>query len=129
MTVKDFLVVFASFLEKNLSPGLEEMFGSYSSWIMGGVVAVLSRGVVAKVEENSAMLKKLGIMNADGSISIDGVESFLQGAFEKSPELRIDPKKLLGLKFDNPLLSNLLDGEMVFRPEEAQEFIAMLRNR
>ena len=129
MTVKDFLVVFASFLEKNLSPGLEEMFGSYSSWIMGGVVAVLSRGVVAKVEENSAMLKKLGIMNADGSISIDGVDEFLQGAFAKSPELRIDPKKLLGLKFDNPLVSNLLDGEMVFRPEEAREFISMLRNR
>lgn len=129
MTVKDFLVVFASFLEKNLSPGLEDMFGSYSSWIMGGVMAVLSRGVVAKVEENSAMLKMLGIMNADGSISIDGVEEFLQGAFAKSPELRIDPKKLLGLKFDNPLVNNLLDGEMVFRPEEAREFISMLRNR
>ena len=75
------------------------------------------------------VLKMLGMLNTDGIVFIDGVEEFLEGAFEKSPELRIDPKSILGLKFDNPLVNNLLDGEMVFHPEEAKEFISMLRSR
>lgn len=129
MTVKEFLVVFTNFLEKNLSPGLNESFGSYSSWIMGGIMAGLSRGVVNKINENADVLKMLGMLNSDGTVSIDGIEEFLEGAFEKSPELRIDPKSILGLKFDNPLVNNILDGEMVFRPEEAKEFISMLRSR
>lgn len=129
MTVKDFLVVLTSFLEGNLGPGLENHLGGAAPWILGGVMAGVSRGVAAKVNENSELLKMLGIMSEDGNINIDGVEEFLEGAFQKSPELRIDPKKVIGLKFDNPLLNNILDGEIVFRPEEGKEFISMLKNR
>lgn len=129
MTVNDFLVVMASFLEGNLGPGLEKHLGGFAPWVMGGVMAGVSRGVAQKINENSDILKMMGIMDQNGNISVDGVEEFLSGAFEKSPELRIDPKQLLGLKFDNPLINNLLDGEIVFRKEEAQELISMLKKR
>lgn len=129
MTVKDFLVVLTSFLEGNLGPGIENYLGGAAPWILGGVMAGISRGIAAKVNENAELLKMLGIMSEDGNISIDGVEEFLEGAFEKSPELRIDPKKVIGLKFDNPLLNSILDGEIVFRPDEGKEFIELLRSQ
>lgn len=129
MTVKDFLVVMASFLESNLGPGLESHLGSFAPWVMGGVMAGVSRDVAQKINENADILKMMGIMDQTGNISVEGVEEFLSGAFAKSPELRIDPKQLLGLKFDNPLIKGLLDGEIVFRKEEAQELISMLKNR
>lgn len=129
MKINDFLVILTSFLESNLGPGLEKHLGGMASWLMGGVMAGLSRGVTAKITENSELLKMLGIMDKDGDIDIDGVEEFLKGAFEKSPELRIDPRELLNLKFQNPLLDNLLDGEIVFRPDEGKEFIELLRSQ
>jgi hypothetical protein len=129
MTVNDFLVVMASFLEGNLGPGLEKHLGGFAPWVMGGVMAGVSRGVAQKINENSDILKMMGVMDKDGNISVEGIEEFLSGAFAKSPELRIDPKQILGLKFDNPLANSLLDGEIVFRKEEAQELITMLKNR
>lgn len=129
MKINDFLVVLTSFLESNLGPGLEKHLGGMASWLLGGVMTGLSRGVAQKINENADMLKLMGVMDKDGNISVEGIEEFLSGAFAKSPELRIDPKHLLGLKFDNPLVNNLLDGEIVFREEEAQELITMLKNR
>lgn len=78
--------------------------------------------------DNSDLLKSLGIMNESNDIDIAALEKFMNGAFAKTPTLRMNPKELLNLKFQNPLLDKFLQGELVFTKEEGEEFIQLLKS-
>lgn len=128
MKLENFMIVTTSFLEKNLTPGLTAQYGSLAEWFFGGALALLSPMIRQKISSNVDMFKSLGVMNEFGDIDIAAVENFMNGAFSKTPTLRINPKDLLNLKFDNPLVNQFLQGEMVFTKEEADEFISLLKS-
>ena len=73
------------------------------------------------------MFRSIGVMDEANNINIAALECFLNGAFAKTPTLRINPKELLNLKFDNPLINKFIQGNLVFTKEEGEEFIQLLK--
>lgn len=128
MKLEKFMTVATSFLEKNLTPGLTAQYGSLAEWLFGGALALLSPIIRQQILRYADLLKSLGIMNDVGDVDISALENFMNGAFAKTPTLRINPKDLLNFKFDNPLVNQFLQGEMVFTREEANEFINLLKS-
>ena len=128
MKLENFMTVATSFLEQNLTPGLTAQYGDLAQWIFGGALALLSPSVKQQILNNANLLKSLGIMNENNDIDLAALEKFMNGAFAKTPTLRMNPKELLNLKFDNPLVNKFLQGEIVFTKAEADEFINMLKN-
>ena len=128
MKLENFMTVATSFLEQNLTPGLTAQYGDFAQWIFGGALALLSPSVKRLMLDNSDLLKSLGIMDEANNINIEALANFMNGAFAKTPTLRMNPKELLNLKFDNPLVNKFLQGEIVFTKAEADEFINMLKN-
>lgn len=128
MKLENFMTVATSFLEQNLAPGLTAQYGDFAQWIFGGALALLSPAVKQRILNNADLLKSLGIMNESNDIDIAALEKFMNGAFSKTPTLRMNPKELLNLKFQNPLLDKFLQGELVFTKEEGEEFIQLLKS-
>jgi hypothetical protein len=125
MDKQKFLTTTVSFLEHNLLPGLRESLGRYADFILGGV---LMATVPKKFHEFAPMLKGLGLMNDCEEIDVDALATFLTGGFERTPELIISPRELLGFKFENPLVNQLLPGNIRFTRAEADEFINLLKS-
>ena len=128
MKLESFMTVAVSFLEQNLAPGLIAEYGNIAQWVLGGALALLSPAIRQRIMQNGDMFRSLGIIDADNNVNINSLECFLNGAFEKTPELRINPKEFLNLKFDNPLVNKFLQGNLVFTKSESTEFISMLKN-
>ena len=128
MKLDNFMTVATSFLEQNLTPGLTSQYGDLAQWIFGGALVLLNPALKRKILSNADLLKSLGIMNESNDIDIAALEKFMNGAFAKTPTLRMNPKELLNLKFQNPLLDKFLHGELVFTKEEGEEFIQLLKS-
>lgn len=128
MKLDNFMTVATSFLEQNLTPGLTAQYGDLAEWIFGGALAILSPSIKQRILSNGPLFQKLGIMDEANNINIEALATFMNGAFTKTPTLRMNPKELLNLKFDNPLVNKFLQGEIVFTKAEADEFINMLKN-
>ena len=128
MKLDNFMTVATSFLEQNLTPGLTSQYGDFAQWIFGGALVLLNPALKRKILSNADLLKSLGIMNESNDIDIAALEKFMNGAFAKTPTLRMNPKELLNLKFQNPLLDKFLQGELVFTKEEGEEFIQLLKS-
>jgi hypothetical protein len=127
MKLDNFMTVAVSFLEQNLAPGLTKEYGGFAQWCLGGSLALLSPTIKQRILNNADMLRSLGVMDEENNINISAFESFLNGAFSKTPELRLNPRELLNLRFDNPLVNKLIKGNMVFTKAEADEFISLLK--
>ena len=128
MKLDNFMTVATSFLEQNLTPGLTSQYGDLAQWIFGGALVLLNPALKRKILSNADLLKSLGIMNESNDIDIAALEKFMNGAFAKTPTLRMNPKELLNLKFQHPLLDKFLHGELVFTKEEGEEFIQLLKS-
>lgn len=128
MKLDNFMTVATSFLEQNLTPGLTSQYGDLAQWVFGGALVLLNPALKRKILSNADLLKSLGIMNESNDIDIAALEKFMNGAFAKTPTLRMNPKELLNLKFQNPLLDKFLQGELVFTKEEGEEFIQLLKS-
>ena len=61
-------------------------------------------------------------MNENNDIDLAARENFMNMAFAKTPTLRLNPRELLNLKFQNPLLDKFLHGESVFTKEEQKVY-------
>lgn len=128
MKLDNFMTVATSFLEQNLTPGLTSQYGDLAQWVFGGALVLLNPALKRKILSNADLLKSLGIMNESNDIDIAALEKFMNGAFAKTPTLRMNPKELLNMKFQNPLLDKFLQGELVFTKEEGEEFIQLLKS-
>lgn len=126
MDKQRFLTTTVSFLEGNLLPGLRAQYGNMADFVLGGFLALNSHNIYNKYEP---ILKELGLADDCGNIKVDILEKFVQGGFEKVPEISFSPRQILGLKFDNPLINKFVDGQITFTKEEITEFIQLLKSQ
>ncbi len=126
MDKQRFLTTAVSFLEGNLLPGLRAQYGNMADFVLGGFLALNSHKIWNRAEP---MLQEFGMIDDNGNVKIDVLEKFLQGGFEKVPEISFSPRQIFGFKFDNPLINKFVDGNINFTKEEITEFIQLLKSQ
>ena len=63
--------------------------------VLGGCLAVSPKLLDAWVENHSMALTALGLLEADGSVSTDGVRAWLDGAFRTQPSVTVKLDELV----------------------------------
>ena len=126
MNIQNFTVVLASYIEQYIFPN----FNSPTlKWIGGGIIPIAGTIVQTYLVNNAETLKTMGIIQSDGNVNIDLIETFFTGAFAHQPTLTVNPKNLLNTKFEIPFLNNLLDVDLTFNANDAGQLISMLRSQ
>ena len=126
MDKEKFLFTVIDFIERGILPKVKS---DILRWAGGGMLPMLFIVLNQKLDELSGMLTALGIMGANGDISLQQVQAFLDGAFRQQPELRLEAQTLLPKNVPE-YIRDMFDGVAVrLSSQDANDFMVMLRER
>lgn len=83
--VADYIIgnVLSVFVPESISEKSPTLVRWFGAGCRNGIASALE----TKLEQNLGVLKIMGIVSADGSVSVEGVKTFLEDAFASEPEV------------------------------------------
>lgn len=86
MNISESPAAVTAFFEKHIIPQIPSSWGQWcAAFALGGCSSM----ILNEIEKNKPMMKSLGLIDDNGTVDIDKLETFGNGAFDKVPEIKI----------------------------------------